>query len=72
MQSWVFHLCIDQLLHMTTDLHDDDWTDVVGNLRKSRKSWEYLARILGQEGANPRVLGMFFRAVVQAMVLFGS
>ena len=29
-------------------------------------------RILGWEGANPRASGMFFKAVVQAVLLFRS
>ena len=33
----------------------DDCTAVVGNLRKARKIWAQMARIMGQEGARPRV-----------------
>ena len=51
---------------------DDDWPAVVGKLRKVRMIWERLARILGQEGSNPRVSGIFFKAVVQALLLFRS
>ena len=39
----------------------DDWPEVVGNLRKIWKSWAHLARLLGQEGAKPRVSGIFFQ-----------
>ena len=49
-----------------------NWLAVVGNLKKARKSWAWLTRILGQEGDNSRVLGMFFKAVVQAVLLFRS
>ena len=51
---------------------DDDWVELVGNLSKARKKWAQLSRILGNEGANPQVLGMFFKAVVQVVLLFGS
>ena len=51
---------------------DDDCPAVVGNLRKARKSWERLARILGREGSNTRVSRMFFTSVVQAVLIFGS
>ena len=51
---------------------DDDWTSVVGNLRKARKSWARMESILGREGDIPRVSGMFLKAVVQAVLLFGS
>ena len=39
------------------------------NLRKSRAQ---LMRILVREGVNLRVYGMFFKAVVQVVLLFGS
>ena len=50
---------------------DNNCTTVVGNLRKARKSWTWLKIILGGEGANPRVSGMFFKAVVKAVLIFG-
>ena len=46
-----------------------DWREVVGNLDMARKSWACLTRILGRDGANPRVSGMFFKAVVKAVLL---
>ena len=49
----------------------DDWPTVVGNLCKARKSWTRLLRILGREGANLRVSGIFLKAVVQAVLFFG-
>ena len=51
---------------------DDDWPEVVGNLKKARNSWSRLTRILGREGANPRVSGVFFKAVVQKVLIFWS
>ena len=51
---------------------DNTWPAIVGNLSKAQKIWARLARILGWEGANPRVSGIFFKAVVQAVMLFGS
>ena len=45
---------------------------MVENLSKSRNTWERLSIILGQEGANPLVLGMFLNLVVQKIFLFGS
>ena len=49
---------------------DNDWTAMAGNLSKSRKSWGRLSRILCWEGADGRVSGKFFNAVVQAVLLF--
>ena len=51
---------------------DEDWPAVAGNLLKARKCWRQLARILIREGANSRVSGNFFQAVVQQVLLFGE
>ena len=48
----------------------DDWPAVAGNLVKARNSWGRLARILIREGADMRVMGTFFKAVVQQVLLF--
>ena len=45
---------------------------VVGNLRKARKRWARFLIISVREGASTRVLGAFFKMVVQAILLFGS
>ena len=49
---------------------DNNWPAVAGNLSKARKSWGRLSRILCREGADARVSGNFFKAVVQAVLLF--
>ena len=49
----------------------DNWTTVVGNLRKARDIWALLLRTLGREGVNLRFSGIFFKAVVRAVLLFG-
>ena len=49
---------------------DDNWLAVAVNLVKARKSWVRLARILIREGADKRVSGTFFKAVVQQVLLF--
>ena len=51
---------------------DDDWLAVVGNLGKARKSWGRLYWILSREGADPKVSGNFYKAVDQAVLLFGA
>ena len=55
---------------MTTG--DDNWPSVAGNLVKARKSWGRQSRILSREWADKRVLGNFFKAVVQAVLMFGA
>ena len=51
---------------------DDDWPAVAGNLRKARVTWGRLARILGWEGADPKVSHKFYIAVTQQVLLFGA
>ena len=55
---------------MTTS--DDDCPAVVGYLRKAQMKWDRLSRILGREGEKTQVSRIFFKSVVQAVLLFGS
>ena len=48
-------------LRMILTSLDYNWPVVVGNLRKARKRWARMLRILGQEGADPVLLGIFTR-----------
>ena len=51
---------------------DDDWPAVAGNIPKARVSWGRLARVLGREGADPKVSRSFYTAVTQQVLLFGA
>ena len=51
---------------------DNDWPEVVGNLRKARRSWGRLSRVLDREGTDPKVSRAFYIAVPHAVFLFGS
>ena len=51
---------------------DDDRHQVVGNLGKARNSWGRFSLILSREGADPKVSGKFYKAVAQAVLLFGE
>ena len=51
---------------------DDDWPEVAGNLQKARESWVWMSRILSREGADSKVSGHFFKAVVQTVLIFGE
>ncbi len=42
------------------------------NLKKAPKSWGQVSRILRAENASPKVCGVFYKATVQAVLLFGS
>ena len=51
---------------------DYDWPAVAGNIRKAQVSWGRLARVLGREGADPKVSRSFYTAVTQQVLLFGA
>ena len=51
---------------------DDNWSVMVRNLSQAKKFWIRMSRILIREGAAPRVFGLFFKAVIQAVLLLGA
>ena len=42
------------------------------NLSKARKQWARIAHVLSRTGASPRTSSMFYKAVVQSVLLYGS
>ena len=59
-------------LGRTLDQTDDDWLASRRNIMHARSVWGRLGALLRQEVADPRVAAMFYRAVVQAILLYGS
>ena len=51
---------------------NDDWPAVARNLQKARVTWGRLERILGREGADPKVSHNFYIAVTHQVLLFGA
>jgi hypothetical protein len=51
---------------------DNDWPDVQKNIVKARKRWAQISKLLVREGATPRVSGKFYKAIVQAVLLYGA
>jgi len=51
---------------------DSDWPALYHNLAKARKRWGMLSRLLRREGCRPKVAAMFYKATVQAVLLYGS
>ena len=49
---------------------DDNKPEVVRNLARAKKVWSRISRILSREGTTHRVSGLFFKAVIQAVLLF--
>ena len=50
---------------------EDDCPAVVRNLSRERAVWKRMTRILSREEVEPQVSGLFFKSVLQAVLLFG-
>jgi hypothetical protein len=48
----------------------DDWHALNKNLGKARLRWTLISRVLAREGASPRISAMFYKATVQAVLLY--
>ena len=48
----------------------DEWLAVIWNVNRLQRVWGRLGNILRREGANPKVAGIFYRAVTQVVILF--
>ena len=55
----------------TLDKTDDDWMLVRWNIMRARLVWGVLGALLWWEGADPKVVAIFYRAVFQAILLYG-
>ena len=51
---------------------DHDGLAIANNIKKARQRWATLAPVLGQQGAPPKVRGLFYRATVLSVLLYGS
>ena len=51
---------------------DEDLAGVILNLSTARKGWVQMLRILGREGVNVQVSCMFYKTMVQDVLLYGS
>ena len=51
---------------------DNDTQAMRANLKKARRCWARISRVLRAEDATPRTCGVFYKATVMAVLLFGS
>jgi hypothetical protein len=51
---------------------DDDIQAIRAQLRKARATWARVGQVLRAENVPPRIAAKFYKAVVQAMLLYGS
>jgi hypothetical protein len=54
------------------DEDDKDGPAVQANLEKARQKWGRIGRILSREQATPRIMATFYKAIIQAVLLYGS
>jgi hypothetical protein len=52
--------------------NNNDARAVRGNIKKARGIWARLSRMIRSENASPRACGVFYKATVQSILLFGS
>jgi hypothetical protein len=45
---------------------------VTENLRKARIKWGRISRILSKDGADPKAMALFYKAIVPFVLLYGS
>jgi len=51
---------------------DDDEHAANRQLTRARARWGRIAKILTIDGASPRVMGYFYKAIIQTVILYGS
>ena len=51
--------------------NNSDWATLYRNLKKALKRWGLVSRVLEKTGASARVRGMFYKVVVQTVLLYG-
>ena len=51
---------------------DSDWPALKKNLTKARQRWAMISRVLVRDGADARISGMFYKAAVLTILLYGS
>ena len=66
------HVEVFKYLGRLMSYDDRDTRAVNSNLKKARKCWARILCVLRSKNATARVSGMFYKATVQAVLLFGS
>ena len=52
--------------------NDDDRPAMKANMKKARAAWGRISGILTREGANPKAMASFYKAIVQSVLLYGA
>jgi hypothetical protein len=66
--------CVKEFKYLGRYLSEDDndWKAINWNIKRARISWGRLARILSTEKATSKSMASIYKAVVQAVLLYGS
>jgi hypothetical protein len=59
-------------LGRTVEENDQDEPAIQRSLKRARAKWSKIGRILSREGANPRTMATFYKAIVQSTLLYGA
>ena len=51
---------------------DDDTEAINRQLKKTKYRWIKLSKVLKRQDANPTIMGSFYQAIIQAVLLYGS
>ena len=51
---------------------DDDTKCITTQIARARAKWWRIAKILKSKGANAKIMGKFYKAVIQAVLLYGA
>jgi hypothetical protein len=49
----------------------NDWHAIMYNITKARQRWAMISKILTWQGSTPKVMGYYYKAVYQAILLYG-
>jgi hypothetical protein len=49
----------------------NDLSAVLYNITKARQRWAQVSKVLSRQGADTRVSGYFYKAIVQSVLLYG-
>ena len=60
-----------EYLGQPQDQIDDNWPEIRWNIKKLRKLWGQLGKIMQRGRTDTQVLEIFYIAVVQAVLIFG-
>ncbi len=52
-------------------MNNSDWPALFHNLKKARQRWAMVSKVLDKQGASMRCRGLFYKAVVQSVLLYG-